>query len=89
VESATGTHKISRQRYSNTIPESLPIIAYTEQTAYEARICAELEGSGKRIGALIVAVTVLEHGTKLASFNKQHFAWVGSRTELIRGNALG
>ena len=32
VERATGTHKISRQRYLSTILESLPIIAYTEQT---------------------------------------------------------
>ena len=79
VERATGTHKISRQRYLSTLLESLPIIAYTEQTAYEhARIRAELEGSGKRIGAydLIVAATALERGSQLASFNKQHFARV-------------
>jgi predicted nucleic acid-binding protein len=79
VERATGTHKISRQRYLSTILESLPIIAYTEQTAYEhARIWAELEGSGKRIGAydLIVAATALERGSHLATFNKQYFARV-------------
>jgi len=79
VERAIGTHKISRQRYLSTILESLPIIAYTEQTAYEhARVWAELEGSGKRIGAydLIVAATALERGSQLASFNKQHFARV-------------
>jgi predicted nucleic acid-binding protein len=42
------------------------------------RIWAELEGSGKSIGAydLIVAATALERGGKLASFNKQHFARV-------------
>lgn len=79
VERATGTHKISRQRYLSSILESLPIIAYTEQTAYEhARLWAELEGSGKRIGVydLIVAATALERGSQLASFNKQHFARV-------------
>ncbi len=79
VERATRTHKISRQRYLSTILESLPIIAYTEQTAYEhARIWADLEGSGKRIGAydFIVAATALGRGSQLASLNKQHFARV-------------
>jgi predicted nucleic acid-binding protein len=48
VEQATGTHKATRQHYLNALLESLPIIPYTEQTAYEhARIWAELEASGK------------------------------------------
>jgi tRNA(fMet)-specific endonuclease VapC len=51
VERATGTHKVTRQRYLDAVLESLPIIPYTEQTAYEhARIWAELEASGKMIG---------------------------------------
>jgi predicted nucleic acid-binding protein len=39
------------ERYLDAVLESLPIIPYTEQTAYEhARIWAELEVSGKMIG---------------------------------------
>ena len=77
VERATGTHKITRQRYLNALLESLPVIPYTEQTAYEhARIWAALEASGKMIGSydLIVAATALERGDQVATFNKRHFA---------------
>src|SRR5207253_6201577 len=35
VERATGTHKVTRQRYLSAVLEYLPIIPYTEQTAYE------------------------------------------------------
>jgi predicted nucleic acid-binding protein len=48
VERATGTHRVVQQRYLGAVLGSLPIIPYTEQTAYEhARIWAELEVSGK------------------------------------------
>jgi|SRR3974377_1300829 len=44
VERATGTQKVTRQRYLDALLRSLPIIPYTEQTAHEhARIGAELE----------------------------------------------
>ena len=79
VERATGTHKITRQRYLNAVLLSLPIIPYTEQTAYEhARIWAELEASGKMIGFydLIVGATALERGSQVATFNKRHFAQI-------------
>lgn len=79
VERATGTHKIRRQRYLNAVLLSLPIIPYTEQTAYEhARIWAELEASGKMIGFydLIVGATALERGSQVATFNKRHFAQI-------------
>lgn len=79
VERATGTHKITRQRYLNALLESLPVIPYTEQTAYEhARIWAALEASGKMIGSydLIVAATALERGDQVATFNKRHFAQI-------------
>src|ERR1035441_568662 len=57
VERATGAHKIKRQRYLQAILTSLPIIPYTEQTAYEhARILAELESAGKLIGFYDVIV---------------------------------
>ncbi len=77
VERATGTHKVTRQRYLNAVLESLPIIPYTEQTAYEhARIWARLEASGKMIGFydLIVGATALERGNQVATFNKRRFA---------------
>jgi len=83
VERATGQHKAKRQEYLQIILASLPIIPYTEQTAYEhARIWAELESSGKLIGYydLIVAATARERGSKLATFNKRHFSRVSGLT---------
>jgi predicted nucleic acid-binding protein len=68
-----------RQRYLRTILESLPVIADTEQTAYEhARIWAELESSGKMIGFydLIVGATALERGSEVATFNRRHFSQI-------------
>ena len=76
MERATGTHKIMRQRYLDAVLESLPIIPYTEQTAYaHARIWAELEAAGKMIGFydLIVGATALERGSDVATFNKRRF----------------
>jgi tRNA(fMet)-specific endonuclease VapC len=76
VERATGTRKVTRQRYLDALLESLPIIPYTEQTAYEhARIWAELEASGKMIGFydLIVGATALERRSEVATFNKPYF----------------
>jgi len=76
MERATGTHKIMRQRYLDAVLASLPIIPYTEQTAYaHARIWAELEAAGKMIGFcdLIVGATALERGSDVATFNKRHF----------------
>ncbi len=83
VERATGTHKVKRQQYLQTILASLPVIPYTEQTAYEhARLWAELESSGKMIGYydLIVAATALERGSEVATFNQRHFAQVKGLT---------
>ena len=77
VERATGTHRITRERYLQTVLDAVPIIPYTEQTAHEhARIWAELEVSGKMIGFydLIVGATALERGSQVATFNKRHFA---------------
>jgi hypothetical protein len=58
---------------------ALPIIPYTEQTAYgHTRVWADLQSEGKVIGAydLIAAATALERGSHLATFNKRHFAMV-------------
>lgn len=79
VERATGMHKARREQYLRTILDLLPIIAYTEQTAYEhARIWAELESSGKMIGFydLIVGATALERGSEVATFNRRHFSQI-------------
>lgn len=79
VERASGARRSARQLYLQTILSLLPIIPYTEQTAYEhARIWAQLETAGKMIGHydLVVAATALEHGSEVATFNKRHFALV-------------
>ncbi len=76
VERATGAHKARRQRYLQTIVNALPVIPYTEQTAYEhSRLWAELESTGKMIGFydVIVAATALERGCAVATFNQKHF----------------
>src|SRR5881394_1521283 len=83
VERATGTHKVTRQRYLDALLNFLPIIPYTEQTAYEhARIWAELEASGKMIGFydLIVGATALERGSHL----QQTALWSNKGTERHR-----
>ena len=79
VERADGKHRSAREKYLKVVLESVPIIPYTEQTAYEhARIWAELEASGKTIGYydLIVGATALERGSEVATFNKRHFAQI-------------
>ncbi len=79
VERATGAQRAKRRQYLQTILGSLPIVPYTEQTAYEhARIWAELETSGKMIGYydVIVAATALERGSEVATFNQRHFVHV-------------
>ena len=76
VERATAAHKARRQQYLQTVLAPLPIIPYTEQTAFEhARIWAQLEAAGTVIGPydLIVAATALERGSEVATFNKRHF----------------
>ncbi len=83
VERATGKHRARRQQYLQTVLETLPVIPYTEQTAYtHARIWAELESSGKMIGYydLVVAATALERGSKVATFNARHFVQVKDLT---------
>ena len=79
VERASGTHKARRERYLQSVLEVLPIIPYTEITAFQhARIWAALESSGKMIGYydLTVAATALERGSAVATFNKRHFEHV-------------
>jgi tRNA(fMet)-specific endonuclease VapC len=79
VERAVEPQKSKRRKYLESVVAALPIVSYTEQTAYEhARIWAELQSAGKMIGAydLIVAATALERGSQVATFNKRHFALV-------------
>lgn len=79
VERASGRHKAGREHYLRAVLAALPIIPYTEQTAYEhARIWADLETAGKRIGFydLIVGATALERGSQVATFNKRHFGQI-------------
>ena len=79
VERAVEPHKTKRRDYLATIVAALPVVPYTEQTAYEhARIWAELQAAGKMIGAydLIVAATALERGSQVATFNRRHFTLI-------------
>jgi tRNA(fMet)-specific endonuclease VapC len=79
VERAVEPHKSKRRRYLENILAVLPVIPYTEQTAYEhARLWAALQAAGKMIGAydLIVAATALERGSQVATFNKRHFSLI-------------
>jgi len=79
VERAVEPQKSKRRKYLETVVAALPIVPYTEQTAYEhARLWAELQSAGKMIGSynLIVAATALERGSHVATFNKRHFALV-------------
>ena len=83
VERAAGAHRAKRQQYLQTVLASLPVLPYTELTAYEhARIWAELESSGLMIGFydVIVAATALERGSDVATFNRWHFAQVKGLT---------
>jgi tRNA(fMet)-specific endonuclease VapC len=85
VERASTTHRGRRQKYLEAIVAVLPIIAYTEETAYyHARVWSDLETSGKIIGAydLIVAATALQRGSTLATFNRRHFSQVRGLTIL-------
>ena len=79
VERASGARRVARKQYLQTLVAALPVIHYTEETAYEhARIWAQLADSGKMIGYydLIVAATALERSSVVATFNKKHFAAV-------------
>jgi tRNA(fMet)-specific endonuclease VapC len=76
VERANAPHRNRRLQYLRPLLEVLPVLPYTEQTAYEhARIWAELEADGKRAGYydLIVAATALERRSRVATFNVRHF----------------
>jgi len=71
IERATAPHRATRERYLQTIVERLEPIPYTEITALiHARLWAELESSGNRIGA------ALERDSAVATFNKRHFSVV-------------
>jgi len=79
VERATGRHRSAREQYLRTMLGGLSIVPYTEQTAYQhARLWAELEAAGKRIGYydLIVGATALERGSAVATFNARHFGQI-------------
>lgn len=83
VERASAGHRVQRQRYLENVIAPLPIIPYTEQTAYHhARVWARLEAAGKTIGSydLIVAATAFERGSVVATFNKRHFSQVKGLT---------
>lgn len=77
VERAAGSQRVRRLKYLQSIVTPLPIIPYSEETAYvHARIWAQLQAAGKMIDQydLIVAATALERGSDVATFNQKHFS---------------
>lgn len=79
VERATGKHRTLREQYLRAIVAALPVLPYTERTAYvHAELWAHLQSTGKMIGYydVIVAATALEHGCDVATFNSRHFSAV-------------
>lgn len=86
VERAVGAHRTRRQQYLQAILGVLPVIPYTEQTAYEhARIWAALEAAGKMIGFydVMVAATAVERNSEVATFNKRHFSMVKGLSVIV------
>jgi tRNA(fMet)-specific endonuclease VapC len=76
VERASTASRAARERYLTAIVRALPVVPYTERTAYaHARIWAELKAGGKMIEPydLIVAATALERGNAVVTFNVAHF----------------
>jgi len=83
VERANEANRTVRKNYLRSLLGVIPVIPYTEQTAYHhARIWAQLQSSGKMIGPydLIVAATAIERESQVATFNKRHFAGVEGLT---------
>src|SRR5438309_6846265 len=78
VERAHGAQRAARDRFLRAIVAALPVVPYTENTAYvHAKLWAKLQASGKMIGYydLIVAATALSgngeslhstHGTSIS-----------------------
>ena len=79
VERASGVRRARRKRYLQTILAVLPIIPYTERTAFlHARVWAQLQAAGRMIGYydLLIAATALELDYEVATFNARHFECV-------------
>jgi tRNA(fMet)-specific endonuclease VapC len=83
VERAKGTHKARRLHYLRAFLSALPVVPYTEQTAYEhARIWAQLEAAGKMIGSYDMIVAAMERAAVVATFNTRHFNVVPGLTTI-------
>jgi tRNA(fMet)-specific endonuclease VapC len=79
VERATGPHRLKRRLFLERFLSLFEFVAYTEENAYgHARLWAQLESSGRMIGAhdLILAATALQTGNAVATFNLRHFSAV-------------
>ena len=79
VERAASSHRSKRKHYLQAILSVLPILTYTERTAYlHAKLWAKLQATGQMIGYydLLVAATALELDYRVATFNARHFKLV-------------
>ncbi len=76
VERASGARRSRRKRYMQAVLSVIPVIPYTERTAYlHAQIWAQLQAAGRMPGYydLLVAATALELKYEVATFNGRHF----------------
>ena len=92
VVRATPQHRVRREAYVRRVIDLLPIIPYTERTAFEhARIWAELAQEGRMTGYydIIVAATAIERDCEVATLNTKHFAGIrGLKLAKLRGAIL-
>ncbi|HEY2251579.1 MAG TPA: PIN domain-containing protein [Planctomycetaceae bacterium] len=76
VERAGTAQRARRKRYLQAVISVMPVIAYTDRTAYlHAKVWAHLQATGRMIGYydLLVAATALELDYAVATFNTRHF----------------
>jgi predicted nucleic acid-binding protein len=76
AERAQAAQRVRRKRYLQAVLAALPIIAYTDRTAYlHAQLWAKLQSAGRMIDYydLLVAATALQLDFEVATFNTRHF----------------
>ena len=76
VERASGAQRTKRKRYLQAALAVLPIIPYTDRTAYlHAKVWSKFQAAGRMIGYydVLVAATALELDYEVATFNSRHF----------------
>ncbi len=79
AERAMGAHRAKRRLFLQRLFAIFDCVPYGELAALEhARLWAELESRGQRIGShdLILAAIAMQTGSAVATFNVRHFSMV-------------